>query len=152
MSDCKCSTVLASPCCDPLVLRREIRPFYRTCRFCALGQNRLERLVSLLSALIQTGHDDLLMHINPTTTPIDNFHSPTLPQKLSRRALLKAIILLYVLYCRLAGTICGSTGEQNQFYARAHSGKKSRSCAVHLYFTMLSCLLHLVFIHRGASM
>ena len=94
----------------------------------------------------------VLMHINPTTTPIDNFHSPTLPQKLSRRALLKAIILLYVLYCRLAGTICGSTGEQNQFYARAHSGKKSRSCAVHLYFTMLSCLLHLVFIHRGARM
>ena len=107
---------------------------------------------ALLSALIQAGHDDLLMHINPTTTPIDNFHTPALLTKVVTARSPKAIILLYVLYCRLAGTICGSTGEQNQFHARARSGKKSRSCAVHLYFTILPCLLHLVFIHRGASM
>ena len=53
--------------------------------------------------------------------------------------------------CLWAGTICGSTGEQNQFYARARSGKKSRPYAVHLYFTMPPYPLHLVFIHRGAS-
>ena len=46
MCNRKCGTVLTSSCGDPLVLRREIRPFYRTCRFCTLGQNRLERFVA----------------------------------------------------------------------------------------------------------
>ncbi len=65
------------------------------------------------------------MHINPTTTPIDNFHTPALLTKVVTARSPKAFILLYVLYCRLAGTICGSTGEQNQFHARARSGKKA---------------------------
>ena len=29
----------------------------------------------LLSAINQAGYDDFLMHINPTATPIDNFHT-----------------------------------------------------------------------------
>ena len=51
----------------------------------------------LFSAIHQTGYDDFLMHINPTTTPIDNFHNQTLLTKVVTACSPKAIILLYVL-------------------------------------------------------
>ena len=83
---------------------------------------------ALLSALIQTGHDDLLMHINPTATPIDNFHSPTLPQKLSRRALLKAIILLYVLNAVQLGQFMVQQESKTSFMRALVAPKKPILC------------------------
>jgi hypothetical protein len=65
------------------------------------------------------------MHINPTTTPIDNFHNPTLLIKVVTACSPNSNYFAIRPQCRSAGTIYGSTGEQNQFYARARSAKKA---------------------------
>ena len=47
MSNCQCSTILASSCRNPLILCGEVRLFHRTRGFRALGQNRFESFIAL---------------------------------------------------------------------------------------------------------